>query len=152
MTAADVSGPVDFLLLEFQTDRMTGRAAQEVLRLVDDGIISLLDVMFVGKTAEGEMYALDLAAEALAEAGFGDLAGARSGMLGDEDMAEAAQALEPGKVAVLIVYENTWARPFVAAAREAGAELVAGARIPAEDVMAALDALEAAGDPLQPTS
>ena len=152
MTAADVSGPVDFLLLEFQTDRMTGRAAQEVLRLVDDGIISLLDVMFVGKTAEGETYALDLAAEALAEAGFGDLAGARSGMLGDEDMAEAAQALEPGKVAVLIVYENTWARPFVAAAREAGAELVAGARIPAEDVMAALDALEAAGDPLQPTS
>jgi hypothetical protein len=152
MTAEDVSGPVDFVLLEFPADRMKGRAAQELVRLVDDGIISLLDVMFVGKTADGEVYALDLAAEALAEAGFGDLVGARSGLLGDEDMAEAAHALEPGTVATLIVYENTWARPFVAAAREAGAELVAGARIPAPDVMAALDALDQAGEPLQPTS
>jgi hypothetical protein len=131
---------------------MKGRAAQEIVRLVDDGIISLLDVMFVGKTADGEVYALDLAAEALAEAGFGDLVGARSGMLGDDDMAEAAAALEPGTVAALIIYENTWARGFVAAAREAGGELVAAARIPAADVMAALDALDQAGEPLQPTS
>jgi hypothetical protein len=152
MTAEDVSGPVDFVLIEFQADRMKGRAAQEIVRLVDDGIISLLDVMFVGKTADGEVYALDLAAEALAEAGFGDLVGARSGMLGDDDMAEAAAALEAGTVAALIIYENTWARGFVAAAREAGGELVAAARIPAADVMAALDALDQAGEPLQPTS
>jgi hypothetical protein len=152
MTAADVSGPVDFVLLEFQADRMKGRAAEELVKLVDDGIISLFDVMFVGKTADGEVYGLDLAAEALAEAGFGDLVGARSGLLGDEDMAEAAQALEPGTVAAMIVYENTWARPFVAAAREAGGELVAGARIPAADVMAALDAMDQAAEPLQPTS
>ncbi len=52
--------------------------------------------------------------------------------------------LEPGKLAVLIVYENAWAVPFVAAAMESGGELIAGARIPAADVMAALDALEAA--------
>jgi hypothetical protein len=57
-------------------------------------------------------------------------------------MEEAASVLEPGRLAALIVYENTWAVPFVAAAREAGGELVAGARIPAQDVMDALDALE----------
>ena len=58
-------------------------------------------------------------------------------------MREAAGALEPGKLAVLIVYENTWAVPFVAAAREAGGELIASARIPAPEVMAALDDLDA---------
>ena len=52
--------------------------------------------------------------------------------------------LHAGTLAALLVYENTWAIPFVAAAREAGGELVAGARIPAQDVMDALDALEAA--------
>ena len=50
--------------------------------------------------------------------------------------------MEPGRLAALIVYENTWAIPFVAAARESGGELIAGARLPAQDVMDALDALE----------
>ena len=141
-TAADVHGPVDFVLLEFQTDRMKGKAAEELIRLVDAGTIRLFDILFVGKDAAGDVFALDLAAEALADAGFGDLAGARSGLLSDEDVQEAGKALESGTVAALIVYENTWAIPFVAAAREAGGELVAGARISATDVMATLDALE----------
>jgi hypothetical protein len=60
-------------------------------------------------------------------------------------------------LAALIVYENTWAIPFVAAAMESGGELIAGGRIPAPDVMAALDALEAldpreAPDPRQPVA
>ncbi|NUR09680.1 MAG: DUF1269 domain-containing protein [Nocardioidaceae bacterium] len=151
MTSVDVHGPVDFVLLEFQADRMKGRAADELLRLVDQGIIRLFDVLFVGKTAEGETYALDLATEALVEAGFSELAGARSGLLGDDDVAEAAAAMAPGTVAAMVVFENSWARPFVAAAREAGAEMVASVRIPAADVMAALDALEEGAEPLQTT-
>ena len=54
-------------------------------------------------------------------------------------------------MAALIVYENTWAIPFVAAARESGGELVASARIPATDVIAALEQLEAA-PPILPRS
>ncbi|HET6653311.1 MAG TPA: DUF6325 family protein [Nocardioides sp.] len=151
MTEADVHGPVDFVLLEFREDRLTGRAADELLRLVDDGVIRLFDVAFVGKTADGEIYAVDLAAEALAEQlGLNAFAGARSGLLADDDVREAAQVMEPGTLAALIVYENSWAIPFIAAARESGAELVASARIPAADVMAALDALEQAAEPLQP--
>jgi hypothetical protein len=58
----------------------------------------------------------------------------------------------PGTLAVMIVYENAWAIPFIAAARESGGEMVATARIPADEVMAALDALERSSEPLQPTS
>jgi hypothetical protein len=79
--------------------------------------------------------------------GFADLAGVRSGLLTDEDMEKAAAAMQPGTLAVLIVYENTWAVPFVAAAMESGGELIASARIPAQDVMDALDSLEANGAP-----
>ena len=50
--------------------------------------------------------------------------------------------MQPGTLAALIVYENTWAIPFVAAAMESGGTLIAGGRIPAQDVMEALDALE----------
>ena len=71
------------------------------------------------------------------------VAGARSGLLDDDDLAEAASAVEPGRAAAVIVYENAWAIPFVAAAQKMGAQLVASARIPADVVMEVLDAREA---------
>ena len=57
-------------------------------------------------------------------------------------MQEAGNALAPGTTAALIVFENAWAAPFVAAARKNGGEVVASMRIPASDVIDALDALE----------
>jgi hypothetical protein len=137
--AADAHGPIDFVLLEFPGDRLTGRASEELFKLVENGTIHLLDLLVVGKSPDGDVFLLDLSEDA---GGFTLLTGARSGLLGDDDVAEAATAIEPGRVAALIVYENAWAVPFVAAARESGGELVASARIPAVDVMRALDDLE----------
>jgi hypothetical protein len=42
----------------------------------------------------------------------------------------------------MIVYENRWAGPFVAAVRRNGGVLLDNQRIPAADVLAALDAVE----------
>ena len=143
MTEPTAHGPVDFVLLEFPDEHLTGRAAEELLRLVGNGIVSVYDVLIVGKDADGKTYGVDFAEVAAEQlGGFWGLAGARSGLLTDEDLHEAAEVLEPGRLAALIVYENTWAIPFVAAARESGGELVAAARIPAQDVIDALDALE----------
>ena len=145
MTTAEVHGPIDFLLMEFSADRLTGRAAQELLDLVDKGIVALYDVLVVGKADDGSTYALDMSDDVDRLGGFAELAWVRSGLLTDEEIQEAAATMERGTLAVLIVYENTWAVPFIAAAKESGGELIAGARIPAQDVMDALDALEAIG-------
>ncbi len=145
MTTAEVHGPIDFLLMEFSADRLTGRAAQELLDLVDKGIVALYDVLVVGKADDGSTYALDMSDDVDQLGGFAELAWVRSGLLTDEEMQEAAATMERGTLAVLIVYENTWAVPFIAAAKESGGELIAGARIPAQDVMDALDALESPG-------
>ena len=147
MTTGDVHGPIDFILIEFSADRLTGRAAEALLELVDKGIVALYDVLVVGKADDGSVYSLDLADDVDQVGGYADLAGARSGLLTDEEMHEAAATMQPGTLAVLIVYENTWAVPFVAAAMASGGELIAGARIPAPLVMDALDALEAIGAP-----
>jgi hypothetical protein len=152
MTAAEVHGPVDFVLLEFEAARMTGKAAEELVRLVEAGTIRLFDVLFVSKDDNGEVFVLDLAAEALAGSGFLDFAGAQSGLLSEEDIELAGAVLRPGTVAALIVFENTWAIPFVAAARESGGEMVATQRVSADDVMATLDALERMSQPLQATT
>jgi hypothetical protein len=148
MTTADVHGPIDFVLIEFSEDRLTGEAAQALLDLVDKGIVALYDVLVVGKENDGSVYALDLADGVDQLGGFAELAWVRSGLLTEDDMREAAGAMQPGTLAVLIVYENTWAIPFVGAAMEAGGELIAGARISAKDVTDSLEALEAR-DPMQ---
>lgn len=141
---SDVHGPIDFVLIEFPRDRLTGQAAEALMDLVDRGIIRLYDLLVISKDEEGAVGVLEVSDTAAGGGGFARFAGARSGLLGDEDVAEAAGAMSPGTVAALVVYENSWARPFVAAARDSGGELVASARIPAADVMAAAEALEPA--------
>ncbi len=146
MSDNDVMGPVDFVLLEFEADRMDGSAAAALLDLVDRGIVTVLDLLVITKDADGTFSGIeitDLASDQLG--GLAVFAGARSGLLGDDDLAEAAGALAPGTAGAVIVYENTWARPFVAAARGAGAQLVASARIPADVVNEVLDQIEATG-------
>ena len=139
MTDIDVHGPVDFVLLEFPADaEFTGEGAEALLDLVEKGIVRVFDILIIRKDADGTFSGIDIDDVG----GFTAFAGAQTGLIGDEDIAEAAEALEPGTVAALIVYENTWARQFVAAVRKAGGEMVASARIPAQDVMDALDALE----------
>ena len=141
-TAKDVAGPIDFVLLEFPSDRLTGAAGQALMDLVQRGIIRLYDLMVISKDQDGAVEVLELTDPGSAAGGFAYFAGARSGLLGDDDVSEAASAMQPNTVAALIVYENSWAIPFVAAARDSGGELIASQRIPASDVMAALEALE----------
>ena len=139
-------GPVDIVVIGYPADApMTGEAVPLFMDLIERGIIRVLDVMFVIKEADGTFSGFD--ATDLDEKGVGDLAvfaGASSGLLGDEDLATAAEVIEPGSAAVMIVYENRWAAPFVAAVRRNGGRLLASDRIPAQDLLDALDAAEAA--------
>ena len=140
-----VYGPVDFILLEFPGDKPTGPAASALLDLVDAGIVRIYDLVVVRKESDGTFSGLDLSdLDADHLGGFSVFAGARSGLLGDDDLQQAAEAIRPGTTAALIVYENSWAIPFVAAARGAGAEVVARERIPADVLMGVLDELDAA--------
>ncbi|KAB7743034.1 DUF1269 domain-containing protein [Nostocoides sp. F2B08] len=142
-TTPEVHGPIDYVLIEFPADRLDGSAGSALVDLVESGVIRLLDLLVVSKSADGTVEALEVTDPTGPGAGFAYFAGARSGLLGEDDMHEAAGAMGAGTVAALIVYENSWAIPFVGAVQQNGGELIASARIPAPQVMAALEALEA---------
>jgi len=142
----DELGPIDIVVIGFPPDApMTGEAVPLLLGLVDRGIIRVLDVLFVTKAADGTFAGFE--AQGLTAEQVGDFAlfeGASSGLIGDEDVAAAADALEPGAAAVLLVYENTWAGPFAAAVRRNGGMLLASERVPTQEFLAALELLESA--------
>lgn len=145
MSEHNVSGPIDFVLIEFTGGKPLDGVAAALLDLVERGLVCIYDFVAVRKDEDGTFSGIAFDAAEAAE--FGDFvafAGARSGLLGDDDLADAAEAMEPGTKAILVMFENAWARPFVAAARDAGGEMIASSRIPAKDVIELLDALEAA--------
>ena len=138
-------GPIDIAVIGYPAGSpMTGEAVPLLMDLVDRGIIRVLDAMFVMKNEDGTFSGFD--ATDLDDKGVGDFVvfeGASSGLLGEDDVASAADAIEPGSAAVMIVYENRWAAPFIAAVRRNGGVPVAFERIPAQDLIDALDAAEA---------
>jgi hypothetical protein len=101
--------------------------------------------MFIQKDEDGTVGALEIAdIDGDGVADFRVFEGATSGLLGDEDRDEAANVLQPGAAALVIMFENRWAAPFAKAMREAGGQLVAFQRIPIQAIIAALDAAEQA--------
>ena len=141
--ALDEMGPIDYMIVEWPDRQPTGEAAPYLIDLVDRGLIRILDLAFIVKGEDGSVAALEIADLGDGVEAFAAFEGASSGLLSDDDVAAAAEALEPGTSAALLVYENSWAAPFAAAMRRTGAQLVASGRIPVQDVLAALDAVEA---------
>ncbi|HET6667455.1 MAG TPA: DUF6325 family protein [Intrasporangium sp.] len=136
-------GPIDYFALEFPGARLTGEGLSILVDLVDRGIIRILDMRALVRDDEGNVTAM--AISDLDGDGTLDLAlfqGVESDLLDEEDIEQAAALVGPGNAAALLVYENTWAGPFVSAMRRAGAEVVASGRIPADAVHARLEALE----------
>jgi len=137
-------GPIDYLALEFPEARVNGEGLAALLDLVDKGTVRILDIRAVKREVDGTFTEMEIAD--FDSDGTLDLAvfrGVSSGLLDDDDLGQAASLIEPGKVVALVVWENTWAAPFVSAMRRVGADVIASGRIPADEVLAMLDILEA---------
>jgi len=139
----DEMGPIDYVVLEWPGEQPVGDAVPLLLDLVDRGIIRILDIAFMAKDEDGTVAAIDLAGLNGGKDGFAVFDGASSGLIGEEDIEAAAEALAPGTSAALLVWENRWAAPVAVAVRRSGGQLVASGRIPIQAILASLDAVEA---------
>ena len=137
----DTMGPVDYLVVEFPAGvaSFNGEMAAELLRLSDAGIIRILDLLIIAKNDDGSIDAMEIE----------DLEGADeirqleahiAEILAADDVVMLAAAMDPGTVAGVLVWENTWATPFASAARRAGSQLVATGRIPIQAIAASIEA------------
>ena len=138
-------GPVEYLILGFPDNKFTGQIVPELAKLIDSGLIRIIDLTFISKDADGgiEVIEYDAVEELAAFAGLDAEVG---GILTDEDITYAAQSLEPNSSAALLVWEDTWAGPFAAAVRDANGVIIEGARIPREIIEQAVSALTDALD------
>jgi len=130
-------GPVDVYIIGFPGNKFNGRVAPAILELVENGTIRILGLLFVSKDAEGVttvIQAEDLDAEG---AGFLEIDVTQPGALNEEDAEEVSDDLPANSSAMLIAFENVWARKVVDALQDADAVLIDSIRIPVDVVQAA---------------
>ena len=139
--ANDIAGPVDFVIIRFpaETATFTGEILDEISKLVEAGTIRVIDAIVVVKDDDGGIDAFELSEFDESNA-LESLVGEFAEFLAADDVANLAEAMDPGTVAGVLVYENVWAAPFAIAARRAGGELVADGRIHTQSIAAAIEA------------
>jgi hypothetical protein len=144
LEAFEEMGPIDYVVLEWPGKQPKGEVAPMLIDLVDRGIIRILDIALMVKGEDGSVAAVDLGEVNGGGGGFAEFDGASSGLLRQEDLEEAAAALNPGTSAAVLVWENRWAAPVAIALRRSGGQLVASGRLETQAILAALEAAEAA--------
>jgi len=144
MTQTDLDvGPIDYLVVEFPGAKLTGEALTELVDLADRGIIRVLDLRVAVVGDGGEFVAAALTdLDGDGQLDLAVLSGIESGLLGEEDLAQGAALVGAGDAVAVLLYKNTWAGRFVSALRRQNADVIASGRIPADEVIAALEAIE----------
>jgi hypothetical protein len=132
-------GPVDVYIIGFPGNKFTGKIAPAIMELVENGTIRVLDLLFVMKDADGTVTTIE--AEDIGEEGaaFLEIDVTEPGSLNEEDADEVSEDLPPDSSALLLAFENVWARKAVAALEAADAVLIDQIRIPADVVAAHLE-------------
>ena len=116
MTTTDVHlselGPVDYVVVEFPAgpSNFTGEMADELLALIEGGIIRVIDVLILTKDEDGAVEAMELSD--VGELGeLQALEAELAELLAAEDVAHLAAAMDPGSTAGVLIWENIWAAP-----------------------------------------
>ena len=134
-------GPVEYIAIAFPGNRFSGAIIPALQELVDSGTIKILDLILIRKEANGDINGLELAdASPEEQATLAALGVAGTHLLGQEDVEDIGEALDPNSTAALMIWENVWAARFAESLRDADGILIANGRIPVpviEEVMAA---------------
>ena len=154
-------GPVQMLVVGFDTDEFTGKIREELKRLKEADVVRVIDLLAVRKSADGELEILqesDLTKDEATE--FGALIGALVGFGagGEEEATIAAvagaaeledghvfddsevwylgDAIPPGSAAAIALLEHRWAIPLRDKIIEAGGVALADEWIHPRDLIA----------------
>jgi uncharacterized membrane protein len=135
MTNSKVMGPVDYLLIKFPGNKFTGKIAPELARLQKEGLIRVLDLVFMVKDEQGKLAILE-AANLQGEVGaaFNELSKNTYDWFSEGDIEAIGESLPNNSSAGLLLFENVWAAQFKEYLLEADAELIAMERVPPENV------------------
>jgi len=138
-------GPLEYLVIGFDGDRFDGSIATEIGKVVDKGIIRLVDVVFIAREADGDSVIVELSnTDDPRFASFGPLLAQMRALFTPEDLQAIADSLPLGSAGLALLFEHRWAEDIKGAIAAAGGFLVRREVVPPEVLAEVSAELEAA--------
>ncbi|HAX23943.1 MAG TPA: DUF6325 family protein [Thermomicrobiales bacterium] len=124
-------GPIELLVVEFPGNKFTGELAPALKELVDHGTVSIIDILFVTKDADGNVSERELG-DLIDDVytAYDPVVDEVSGLLTHEDAELLTAAMAPNSSAGIMLFENVWAKRFADAVAEANGQVILNERIP----------------------
>ena len=132
-------GPVEFLVLAFPGETIGADVVAPLDALCHSGGVRVIDTLIVTKRADGAVESSELVEHDHLRNVL--TSSDEVNLIGPEDAAEAADLLDPGSSALLVLVEHLWAAEAAIAFRAAGGRIAASVRIPPENITEAHRAL-----------
>ncbi len=132
-------GPIDYLVLEFQNDRLKGEIIPAIFELIENKTIKVIDLVIIQKDKDGNhgvVEVQELDPETLAI--YDPLQAEVSGLIQVEDIDAIAEKMDNNTTAAAFLFENLWAIKFKEAVLRADGKLLEQVRLRHEDVEEAL--------------
>jgi hypothetical protein len=139
MTQPVSLGPVEMVVLSFPGTQIDAAVTAAFAEVIDGGYATILDLIYLSKDADGTLSQIEID-EPLSETGLDGITVDPLGLVSDEDLDVVRESMEPGTSAVVIVYEETWARKLAGEVRRAGGEVELHVQVPRDAVEAAMSA------------
>jgi len=126
-------GPLEYIVIGFDGNRFDGSIAAEIEKVVEKKIIRLVDVVFIGKDAAGDVAVVELDNKDDPRfASFAPLLGGTMGLFTEEDVLEIAESLPANTSGLAMLFEHRWAEDIKDAMSAAGGFLVTRSVVPPE--------------------
>ena len=138
-------GPIDYLVLEFQNEKLKGEIVPAILELVQNKTIRVIDLVIIQKDKDGNHTVVELQeldSETLAI--YDPLQAEVTGLIQVEDIDAIAEKMDNGTTAAAFLFENLWAIKFKDAVLRADGKVLEQVRLDHEDVAEALDKIASA--------
>jgi hypothetical protein len=133
-------GPVELLVLTFPGRTTDARVVTALSDVVANGDVTVLDVVALSRLADGSVETTDV--ENLGAIGLDGLSIDAHALVAEDDLAAVLEIVSDGigvdTSALVIVYEETWARRFAGTVRDSGGEVALHLHVPRDTVEAAM--------------
>jgi len=133
-----MAGPIDYIVLAFPGNQFKGEILPEIDKVVANGSIRIVDLLFVMKDNDGNVTAIELQdmPEDIAEK-LKPVSANFEGLLSESDIPEVGELLANNSSGAVFIFEHLWATDLKQAIINSGGVLLADGRIRTEDVEAA---------------
>jgi hypothetical protein len=124
-------GPIEMIVVGFPGNEFTGEIAPALADLVDAGIVRVVDLVFIAKDDEGNVASVELnELDDAVSSAYSNLVEELDSLIGEEDIEDFGDQLDPGSSIALLVVEHVWAKSFADAVASSGGVLLESIRIP----------------------